>query len=78
LVMPGLHSANISASLLNELGDGAMLGPVLTGFEKPVQIVEMHSSVSDIINLAAVAALEPLEAEEGSGGSATPKSKKAA
>ncbi len=78
LVMPGLHSANISASLLNELGDGAMLGPVLTGFEKPVQIVEMHASVSDIINMAAVAALESLEAEAGKGDNTTKAKKKAA
>ena len=75
LVMPGLHSANISASLLNELGEGAMLGPVLTGFEKPVQIVEMHSSVSDIINMAAVASLESLAVEASAGGGAPVKAK---
>ena len=61
LVMPGLHSANISAALLDELGDGVMVGPVLVGLEKPVQIVQMHASVSDIINMAAIAAVSTVK-----------------
>ncbi len=56
LIMPGLHSANISSKLLQELGGGTVIGPLLIGLEKPVQIVQMGATVSDIVNLAALAA----------------------
>lgn len=56
LIMPGLHSALISSQLLQELGGGTVIGPLLVGLEKPIQIAQMGSSVSDIVNLAALAA----------------------
>jgi malate dehydrogenase (oxaloacetate-decarboxylating)(NADP+) len=56
LIMPALHTANVSAKLLKELGGGTMVGPLLIGLEKPVQIVEMGATVSDLVNLAAIAA----------------------
>ncbi|WP_428248889.1 NADP-dependent malic enzyme [Ferrovibrio sp.] len=56
LIMPGLHSALISAQLLQELGGGTVIGPLLVGLEKPVQIAQMGASLSDIVNLAALAA----------------------
>jgi malate dehydrogenase (oxaloacetate-decarboxylating)(NADP+) len=61
LVMPALHSANIAAGMMQQLGNGSVLGPVLLGFDKPVQIASMNASVSEIINLAAVAAMEAIE-----------------
>jgi len=60
LIMPGLHSANLSAKLLTELGGGTVVGPLLIGFSKPVQIVEMGATVSDLVNIAAIAAHEAL------------------
>ncbi len=56
LVMPGLQSANISAKLLRELGKGSMIGPMLVGMEKPVQIATMSSNASDILTLAVLSA----------------------
>jgi malate dehydrogenase (oxaloacetate-decarboxylating)(NADP+) len=56
LIMPALHTANVSAKLLKELGGGTMVGPLLIGLERPVQIVEMGATVSDLVNLAAIAA----------------------
>jgi malate dehydrogenase (oxaloacetate-decarboxylating)(NADP+) len=38
LVMPGLQSGNISAKLLKEVGGESVIGPMLVGMEKPVQI----------------------------------------
>jgi malate dehydrogenase (oxaloacetate-decarboxylating)(NADP+) len=64
LVMPALHSANLVAGMMQELGNGSMLGPVLVGLDKSVQIVPMNASVSDIINLAAVAAMEAIVEDE--------------
>ena len=56
LIMPALHSANISSTLLQQLGGGTVIGPLLIGLAKPVQILPMNATVSDIINLAALAA----------------------
>jgi malate dehydrogenase (oxaloacetate-decarboxylating)(NADP+) len=56
LIMPELHSANISASLLAHLGGGTVIGPLLMGLARPVQIVNIGATVSDLVNLAALAA----------------------
>jgi malate dehydrogenase (oxaloacetate-decarboxylating)(NADP+) len=56
LIMPGLQSANISAKLLRELGGDAMIGPMLIGMEKPVQIAPMTSTASELVTLAVLAA----------------------
>ncbi|MFM9890202.1 MAG: phosphate acyltransferase, partial [Rickettsiales bacterium] len=65
LVMPALHTAHISANLLEELDVGTAIGPILVGFEKPVQIVGMNDSVSDIINLAAIGCVDAIEEKAG-------------
>jgi malate dehydrogenase (oxaloacetate-decarboxylating)(NADP+) len=61
LIMPALHTANISTKLLQQLSDGTMVGPIMLGLEKPAQIVQMGSSVTQIINIAAVAAHDAIE-----------------
>jgi malate dehydrogenase (oxaloacetate-decarboxylating)(NADP+) len=56
LVMPGLQSASVSAKLLSELGGDSVIGPVLVGMGKPVQVATMTSSASDLLTLAVLAA----------------------
>lgn len=56
LVMPGLQSANLSAKLLRELGGDSVIGPMLVGMEKPVQIATMASNASELVTLAVLAA----------------------
>ncbi|MCH4891774.1 MULTISPECIES: NADP-dependent malic enzyme [unclassified Sphingomonas] len=56
LIMPGLQSANISAKLLRELGGDTMIGPMLLGMEKSVQIAPMTSTASELVTLAVLAA----------------------
>jgi malate dehydrogenase (oxaloacetate-decarboxylating)(NADP+) len=56
LVMPGLHSAHISSRLVQSLGGVTVIGPVIDGLQKPVQIVQMGATVSDLVNHAALAA----------------------
>jgi malate dehydrogenase (oxaloacetate-decarboxylating)(NADP+) len=56
LVMPGLHSAHISSRLLQRLGGVTVIGPVIDGLKKPMQIVQMGATVSDLVNHAALAA----------------------
>ena len=55
LIMPGLQSANLSAKLLRELGGDSVIGPMLIGMEKPVQIATMASTASDLLTLAVLA-----------------------
>jgi malate dehydrogenase (oxaloacetate-decarboxylating)(NADP+) len=57
LICPGLHSASIATKLLEEVGNCTVIGPILDGFEKSVQIVTMRSSINDILNMAAIAAV---------------------
>ncbi|MDE2619796.1 MAG: NADP-dependent malic enzyme [Sphingomonadales bacterium] len=56
LIMPGLQSANISAKLLRELAGNAVIGPMLIGMDKPVQIAPMTAIAPDILTLAVLAA----------------------
>ncbi len=58
LVMPDRDSANIAAKLLQKLGGGDAVGPLLVGLAKPVQIVPMGASVQDLVNAAVFAAVE--------------------
>jgi malate dehydrogenase (oxaloacetate-decarboxylating)(NADP+) len=58
VIMPSLEAANISGKILKELGGGTLIGPVISGFEKPAQIVPMGSNVSEILNIAALASVE--------------------
>jgi malate dehydrogenase (oxaloacetate-decarboxylating)(NADP+) len=58
LVMPGLHSASINARLMHHLGGGTTIGPLLIGMERPVQIVPMDASVSQIVDVAGIAAYQ--------------------
>jgi malate dehydrogenase (oxaloacetate-decarboxylating)(NADP+) len=60
LVMPALHSANISAKLLQHLGGGTVIGPLLIGLGKPAQIVQTGATVSDLVTAAAFAALDAM------------------
>ena len=55
LVMPGLHTAHVATRLLQELGGGSVMGPLLMGLAKPVQIVQTGASVNDLVNAAALA-----------------------
>jgi malate dehydrogenase (oxaloacetate-decarboxylating)(NADP+) len=64
LIMPALHTANVSAKLLQQLGGGTVIGPLLIGLDKPAQIVEIGATVSDLVNLAAIAAHDAIEWEE--------------
>jgi malate dehydrogenase (oxaloacetate-decarboxylating)(NADP+) len=56
LIMPAIHSAAISTKLLKELGGSTLIGPLLIGLNKPIEIATLRSKVSDIFNMAAIAA----------------------
>ena len=56
LVVPARHSASISVKLLQEMGGATIIGPILTGIDKPIQICSTVYSVTDILNMAVIAA----------------------
>ncbi len=56
LIMPAFHSASISTKMLQELGGSTVIGPMLVGLNKPVQIVPLNAKDSDIVNMAVIAA----------------------
>jgi malate dehydrogenase (oxaloacetate-decarboxylating)(NADP+) len=58
LVMPAIHSASISTKMMQVLGGSTVIGPLVVGFEKPVQICPIGAKMSDIMNMAALAAFD--------------------
>ncbi len=58
LVMPGLHSAHITSRLAPRLGGGSTIGPLLIGMSEAAQIVPMDASVSQIVDMACLAAYQ--------------------
>ncbi len=58
LVFPTLTAANASYKLLNRLGEAEVIGPILSGLCKSVHVLQRDASVSDIVNMTAIAATE--------------------
>lgn len=64
LIMPGLHSAAIATHLLEELAGEVFIGPILNGFEYPVQIIPMGSSATDILEVVAFAIMDCINSKK--------------
>jgi malate dehydrogenase (oxaloacetate-decarboxylating)(NADP+) len=58
LVMPAIHAASISTKMLGALGGATLIGPLIVGLEKSVQISALGARDEDILNLAALAAYD--------------------
>ena len=56
LVMPAIHSASIATKLVQAIGGATVIGPLLLGLSKPVQICPLSASVTQILNMAIFAA----------------------
>ncbi len=56
LIMPAFHSAAISTKMLQELGGATVIGPLLVGLDRPVQIVGLSATDLELVNMAALAA----------------------
>jgi malate dehydrogenase (oxaloacetate-decarboxylating)(NADP+) len=68
LVMPAIHSASISTKLVQALGGATVVGPLLLGLSKPVQICQLAASVSQILNMATFAAYDVRTEADASAG----------
>jgi len=58
LIFPNLESSNISYKIVRGIGAAQTIGPILLGMNKPVHILQMRSSVEEIVNLATIAVLD--------------------
>jgi malate dehydrogenase (oxaloacetate-decarboxylating)(NADP+) len=58
LVMPAFHAASISTKMLRELGGATVIGPILVGLSHSVQICQLGSRDSDVVNMSALAAYD--------------------
>ena len=56
LIMPAFHSASISTKMLMELGGATVIGPILVGLDRSVQIVQLSANDAQLVNMAALAA----------------------
>jgi malate dehydrogenase (oxaloacetate-decarboxylating)(NADP+) len=61
LVFPNLEAGNIGYKLLQRLGGGEAIGPMLVGMDKPVHVLQRGDEVNDIVNLGAVAVVDAQE-----------------
>jgi malate dehydrogenase (oxaloacetate-decarboxylating)(NADP+) len=58
LIMPAIHSAQISTQLIQSLGGATVIGPILLGLNRAVQICPLSASVSKILQMATVCAYD--------------------
>ena len=58
VIFPDLNSGNIAYKMMQELGGAEVIGPVLTGLHKPIQVMQMASSVREIVNMAAITVID--------------------
>ncbi|MBN1952478.1 MAG: NADP-dependent malic enzyme [Bacteroidales bacterium] len=58
MIFPNLSSGNIAYKMMHELGDAEIIGPIMVGLKKPVHILQLNSSVRDIVNMASIASVD--------------------
>ena len=57
LIFPNVQSGNISLKLVQKLAGGEVIGPILMGLRKPVNVLNYYSTVTEIVNIAAITAV---------------------
>ncbi len=58
VIFPDLNSGNIAFKLMQEIGNAEVIGPIVTGLRKPIQVLQMASSVREIVNMAAITVID--------------------
>ena len=61
LIFPNLESGNIAYKLLQELGGAEAVGPILLGMKKSVHVLQLGSSVREIVNMVTIAVVDAQE-----------------
>lgn len=65
LIFPDLGSGNIAYKMMQEIGGAEAIGPILIGIKKPIHILQIESSVREIVNMAAIAVVDAQYNERG-------------
>jgi malate dehydrogenase (oxaloacetate-decarboxylating)(NADP+) len=65
VIFPNLSSGNIAYKMMQEIGGAEAIGPILLGLGKPVHILQIESSVREIVNMAAIAVVDAQYNERG-------------
>jgi malate dehydrogenase (oxaloacetate-decarboxylating)(NADP+) len=58
LIFPNLAAGNVAYNLLKEVGSADAIGPILLGLKKPVHVLQLGSSVRNIVNMATIAVVD--------------------
>ena len=58
LIFPNLEAGNVAYKLISKLGMAEAIGPILVGMNKPIFVLQQNSDVNDIVNMAAITAME--------------------
>lgn len=65
VIFPNLSSGNIAYKMMQEIGNAEAVGPILLGLNKPIHILQIESSVREIVNMAAIAVVDAQYLESG-------------
>jgi malate dehydrogenase (oxaloacetate-decarboxylating)(NADP+) len=65
VIFPNLSSGNIAYKMMQEIGNAEAVGPILLGLRKPIHILQIESSVREIVNMAAIAVVDAQHLESG-------------
>ncbi len=58
IIFPNLSTGNAAYKMMQELGEGEVIGPVLMGMNKPIQVLQIESSVREIVYMATIAVID--------------------
>ena len=58
IIFPNLSSGNIAYKMMQEIGGAEVIGPILMGLSKPIHILQIESSVREIVNMATIAVID--------------------
>jgi malate dehydrogenase (oxaloacetate-decarboxylating)(NADP+) len=64
IIFPNLSSGNIAYKMMKELGDAEIIGPIMLGLRKPVHILQMESSVREIVSMASITVVDAQTSSE--------------
>jgi malate dehydrogenase (oxaloacetate-decarboxylating)(NADP+) len=64
VIFPDLNSGNIAYKMMRELGGAEVIGPIVTGLKKPIQVLQMSSSVREIVSMAAITVIDAQSSAE--------------
>jgi malate dehydrogenase (oxaloacetate-decarboxylating)(NADP+) len=63
LIFPSLNAANTAYKLMGRIGEAELIGPILMGMAKPVHVLQRGAEVADIVNMAAICAVDSIESK---------------